>query len=683
MKRWSAFRNPIPTVWDRRDRMRFSCARRATKPRGGVTAWGVGLLMAAVPLTAAPPEWPSHRVNLQLTGGARITRIAFPPPAKGVASAEADDQGPLPIGGFEAFVAILGTNDTEPGFIGFDTVPKPSLSGQVFANDPTKDFAIGRLDLGAPLHIINLEDSERLALRSGFNPPVPGSSPIPIGGCAPLASRPMGLFVAGLGAIDPADNTLDTSRMVGQSNVSIAVGDPGGCISGTLPTVVGMPLAMFYCFSIHNDDWQFIRRDGNQYFGPKINFFTPFDPAIPRLAHRIPATFLPVGQALAFYFPGFLDDNPLLPTIVDPGRLMVNVRFRHGENQTSSVPMVFDSGAQAGIMSFALAAELGLDFSRPDFMVDVLRVGGLDEDVPGFFVEEASFPVLAPTRLKFNRVPFLVLNVGLENGLFGNNVFDNRNLVVCPDAINAYIDVSEPLGLSRFDLTRDRAVDRDDVELFQEVLSGPGEDDITFLPADYDVDFDIDLDDWAFLAPNILLAEGETRPLAVEIVADGPVLLAVTSPAGRRLSELEAGIVGAIHTLFDHDDDGVVEAVVQMVTFETGTYRVDVEPRPGASGRSTFTLHAVVNGRTIVLAENVRLSDIPAEAYALVVDLTVPGDFDADGDIDLADVVRFLSCFSGAGQAFDTGCAAADLDGDGDSDLADFLALQELVTGSR
>ena len=150
--------------------------------------------------------------------------------------------------------------------------------------------------------------------------------------------------------------------------------------------------------------------------------------------------------------------------------------------------------------------------------------------------------------------------------------------------------MSEPLGLSRFDLTRDRAVDRDDVELFQEVLSGPGEDDITFLPADYDVDFDIDLDDWAFLAPNILLAEGETRPLAVEIVADGPVLLAVTSPAGRRLSELEAGIVGAIHTLFDHDDDGVVEAVVQMVTFETGTYRVDVEPRPGASGRSTFTL---------------------------------------------------------------------------------------------
>ena len=58
-------------------------------------------------------------------------------------------------------------------------------------------------------------------------------------------------------------------------------------------------------------------------------------------------------------------------------------------------------------------------------------------------------------------------------------------------------------------------------------------------------------------------------------------------------------------------------------------------------------------------------------------------DFDADGDVDLADVVRFLSCFSGTGQAVDAGCAAADLDGDGDSDLADFLTLQALVIGPQ
>ena len=64
---------------------------------------------------------------------------------------------------------------------------------------------------------------------------------------------------------------------------------------------------------------------------------------------------------------------------------------------------------------------------------------------------------------------------------------------------------------------------------------------------------------------------------------------------------------------------------------------------------------------------------------------TTPGDFDRDGDVDLADVVTFQACFSGSGTTFPgaTICYAADLDWDGDVDLADLLTFQAHFTGPK
>jgi len=59
----------------------------------------------------------------------------------------------------------------------------------------------------------------------------------------------------------------------------------------------------------------------------------------------------------------------------------------------------------------------------------------------------------------------------------------------------------------------------------------------------------------------------------------------------------------------------------------------------------------------------------------------VPGDIDADGDVDAADAAALLNCLTGPEIAASPSCASADLDGDADVDLADVGPLQRLMTG--
>ncbi len=58
-------------------------------------------------------------------------------------------------------------------------------------------------------------------------------------------------------------------------------------------------------------------------------------------------------------------------------------------------------------------------------------------------------------------------------------------------------------------------------------------------------------------------------------------------------------------------------------------------------------------------------------------------DFDGDHDVDLADFLAFVACFSGPGVAHAPGCESGDADLDGDVDLSDAIAFQNALTGSR
>jgi hypothetical protein len=58
------------------------------------------------------------------------------------------------------------------------------------------------------------------------------------------------------------------------------------------------------------------------------------------------------------------------------------------------------------------------------------------------------------------------------------------------------------------------------------------------------------------------------------------------------------------------------------------------------------------------------------------------GDYDEDGDVDIFDFDRFLSCFSGPDGRVNPPCRPGDIDGDGDIDWVDFALFQLSYTGA-
>lgn len=63
--------------------------------------------------------------------------------------------------------------------------------------------------------------------------------------------------------------------------------------------------------------------------------------------------------------------------------------------------------------------------------------------------------------------------------------------------------------------------------------------------------------------------------------------------------------------------------------------------------------------------------------------VALPFDFDGDDDVDLADFLELMACFSGSGVAHAPGCESGDADCDGDVDLADTIAFQDALTPAR
>ena len=64
-----------------------------------------------------------------------------------------------------------------------------------------------------------------------------------------------------------------------------------------------------------------------------------------------------------------------------------------------------------------------------------------------------------------------------------------------------------------------------------------------------------------------------------------------------------------------------------------------------------------------------------------MVGVSVPGDCDGDGDVDLDDFASLDACLLGPGAGLGSGCECFDSDGDGDNDLLDFAAFQVNFTG--
>ena len=99
-----------------------------------------------------------------------------------------------------------------------------------------------------------------------------------------------------------------------------------------------------------------------------------------------------------------------------------------------------------------------------------------------------------------------------------------------------------------------------------------------------------------------------------------PVTLRVTDPLDRVIdhetyastdNEFIRGIPGALYYAVNEQDDGLVYAYA----LHSGAYIIQVIPKPGALPADTFSLEIWAAGRLVLLAQDVRVDEIPPEGY--------------------------------------------------------------------
>jgi len=99
------------------------------------------------------------------------------------------------------------------------------------------------------------------------------------------------------------------------------------------------------------------------------------------------------------------------------------------------------------------------------------------------------------------------------------------------------------------------------------------------------------------------------------VTAYSPVDLIITDPDGLVVSKALNEILGASYMEFDVDGDGDLDDIVAILHRKLGNYSIEVTPEPEATPTDTFSLEVSTRTETIVLAENVTISEIPSEPY--------------------------------------------------------------------
>jgi len=446
--------------------------------------WIVVLLAVVFLASVAQADrsgWESQDVDLRISGGARIKSVNYPPagtlpfltgrdnysgysPETTIFRPDADSGFSLlaqqpdgaaiaylidspPLNGFVPWIAVAVT-DERSDELEFDAVPQTSLVGKRLVAEPETAYGIGIFDTGASTHIISYDDASYTGLLD-YKPNLITDNPIEVSGVTGSAtmwvSQPLGLFIGGLNAIDPNGLKLDETVMMGQTNVSVGVGDP--IDSPNVPTVVGSPMSVFFTAVLRNDKQITIVRDEVEFTGPEITLFQADDPEIPDYSSHIPLELRPSGSMAVQYFPDILDPfgsdfgSPLSPSAMTsflPTQSLFfasSVDLAHGSKSAIDKDgFMVDTGAQVTVISEAIAARLGLSSADADFEVEIIGVTGDSIMAPGFVIDSLDITAV-PDWLSFTNVPIVMLDVdspegGVMDGIIGMNLFTTFNLVL-------------------------------------------------------------------------------------------------------------------------------------------------------------------------------------------------------------------------------------------------------------
>jgi len=466
--------------------------------------------------------WQREEVNLRLGSGNQIVAIKRPPAAAQLSSMSAmtaSESIPAhpqpPLAGFSPLIAVTTSDKKDSDDLNFVHQLEYIYDGTPLNPPASENFVIGYLDTGAEITLV----AEPYDIPLGLTGDILGTNYLPLGGVGDpvnaIITRPMAVFVAGFDAIQ-ANGDLDLTRVVGHSNVSIAVAPEISCGGGEAVTAaVGAPLLGFFTTVIRNDLPRTVTVNNQTYTSPDVQIYDPFDPDIPTYTHSISVTaegLLPPSTA-SFYalLEGLETGDPIFPTLLAalPGSIptgglfYTNIGVVEGEpsptNPLQTAHVVLDTGAQSSILSPAIAANLSLP-TTADFYVDVCGVGGTQVDVPGYYIDYVKINAYGGA-LEFSNAPFVILDLGSPDihGILGMNFFWNRNIIFEPDLASfSFLHVSDPIGYAYGDFDRDFDVDQDDFIFFENCASGPAIPftDPSCTEVDSDGDSDIDQTDF-------------------------------------------------------------------------------------------------------------------------------------------------------------------------------------------
>ncbi len=424
------------------------------------------------------------------------------------------------LAGFSPLVAITTSNKKRSSFDDspYEHVVEQTYAGQPIHLFPEADYIIGFLDSGAVVDLTSAFYGLVLGLTGSNMTP----NTIPIGGVGGTVnaqiSQPLGYFAAGFGAINSASE-LNYAALKGHSNVSVVVGPDLDCGNGEeLTGIVGTSFMAFFNSVIRVDTPRRVLYDGRWFLSPTVTIQNQTTP-LPSFPRRFAMTIGGISPVLtASFFPDFEDlETPFLPTMLSltpasfptGGAFFASMQLREGPSTPDNLPttarMMVDTGAQTSIISPAVAANLNLPID-PDFFVDACGVGGLVEDIPGYFVDYVKINALGGA-LEFSRAPFIVLDLespegGGMDGILGMNFFWDRNVIFQPALSgSSFFHVSDPVPFAHPDLDLDKLVDVPDWVIQRSCFSGPGTNLIgpECEHADLNDDGDVDLGDFAEL----------------------------------------------------------------------------------------------------------------------------------------------------------------------------------------
>ncbi len=460
---------------------------KRSNPYNSLRGWFILLPIALVCLTsfveAGRPGWQHQEVNWQMTGGASVKAVNYPDrnaptlffkqtdnlPKRLLKEAAQKESAYQPIslstqptpditaniiespalGGFLSWCMVTFT-DERSGELELDAVASSSVIGNYLTATPETDYAIAVFDTGAGAHIVGSGDADRAGLFD-HTPDLITSNTVEFTGVTGSAtawvSQPLGLFIDGLGVIEPNGLLLDNSSMVGEFNVSVAVGDP--IESSTSLTVIGTPLSVFLAAAFHNDQPINITHNGTKLTAPDIRFYTLDDLHVPSYANTIPLELRPIGSVAVQYFPDFFNildpfdpdfGAPFSPSVLTgllpmQGLFFVSsVDLTHtGRTSLDKDGFIFDTGSSYTLISEAIGARLGLNPNNPEFELEILIATGETITAPGYYID--SLEVIAtPEWLSFTNVPVVVLDApspegGVLDGIIGTNLFVDFNFI--------------------------------------------------------------------------------------------------------------------------------------------------------------------------------------------------------------------------------------------------------------